>query len=150
MSLMGLFYASLSLICLSVVPVFMKKLSVEMSSMNIIFTTSFFTMLMAGIVLLFNDGVKGLYIFSIDYSLLIFALIVSCLFFIDLFSYSSALKAGMPIGILLGYIRAGATVLTALLGIWLFKEKLTFMQWVGVALSCVGVICILAFSEENA
>lgn len=62
-------------------------------------------------------------------------------FGIAFYSLSIALKT-LPLGVVYATWSGAGTILTVLIGVWLFKERLTRKSAVGIALLVVGIILL--------
>jgi|GEM_PF-4258869 len=149
MNLHAIFYATICAICLSIAPVFMKKISAEVSALNAVFLISLVTTFLAAIGLLFFEETSETIQGWTNKTLLFFVLAISIVFFIESISYVKALQEGAPIGLLLVYIRTGAMVATPILGIILFQEKITPYQWIGIGLATASIFFILLGTEKT-
>ncbi|MEM9469666.1 MAG: EamA family transporter [Pseudomonadota bacterium] len=150
MNLTVFFYATLILFSMSVLPLFMKQLSGQFSDMQLLFAISSVLALFSFCFLIFRNEFSGIFeIIALKQSLGILLLIVAFLGFLDTWPYIKALQAGADVGVLLSYVRAGGTVFTALLGVYFLGEKLSLMQWVGIAFCVVGIALILFFKTPD-
>lgn len=140
-------YANLILFSMSVAPIFMKKLSISLSAFQIAFSISLVTLLISGSIIIAQNNLSNSIKALFDLKILLLVFVIGVFAFIDLYAYGSALQKGANIGVLLSYVRAGGTVLTALLAIYFLGDKLTAIQWSGVFVCVLGITLILAKSN---
>ena len=143
MTLIAFIYANVILFAMSVAPIFMKNLSGILTGYQVAFVVSFMTFIVSGIVLAFQNNLISTVKEALEYKVLFFAFLIGFLAFLDLFAYAIALQKGASVGVLLGYVRVGGTILTAILGYYIFKEKLDWIQTIGIAVSCIGLFLVL-------
>jgi len=63
----------------------------------------------------------------------------SIFFLVRALNYISPAGSGIDSSVIFGVNNIGIVALSVLLGLWLFKEKLLFLNWVGVLLSAVAL-----------
>jgi drug/metabolite transporter (DMT)-like permease len=149
MNLSTIIFATICTLCLSIAPIFMKKLSIETSSINAVFIITLFTLILATIGLFLFETKDSVVQSWTNETILLFASIVAVVFFIEALAYVKALQTGVGIGILLVYIRTGAMMITPILGILIFQEKITPWQWVGIGLATISIFFILLGGEKT-
>jgi len=122
----------------------MKKVTgSSLSAYQIAFGISFVSLTISGSVLIYQNQLMNTAKIVLDNHLYVLILLLGLLAFVDLFFYSKALQEGAPVGVLMSYIRVGATIAVAILGYFVFAEKLSVIQWAGIALACIGLSMIL-------
>lgn len=57
------------------------------------------------------------------------------------FGYVYTLRT-IPLSLVQPTITAGASVLTALLAVWFFRESMSVLNWAGLSLVCVGIFLL--------
>ncbi len=150
MNLVVFIYASLILFSMSVLPLFMKQLSQAFSDMQVLFIISLLLTLVSLTFLLIRGEFSGVIEVTLSRKYFAFLiLVVAFLMFLDTWPYIKALQAGADVSILLSYVRAGGTLFTALLGVYILGEKLTPHQWVGILLCVCGIVLILLFKHPE-
>jgi len=143
MPLTAFIFANIILFSMSVSPIFMKKLSLLLTAYQIAFIVSFVTLIISAVVLIVQNNFLNTAKILIDGRVILLAILIGGLGFIDLFAYAIALQKGSDVGVLLGYVRVGGTILTAMLGYMIFSEKLVWTQVIGIVLSCIGLFLVV-------
>lgn len=150
MNLVVFFYATLILFSMSVLPLFMKKLSVSMSDMQVLFIISLLLTVVSLVAIVMRNEFSSTFEIAISRPMIgALILAVAFLMFLDTWPYIKALQAGADVGILLSYVRAGGTVFTALLGVYFLGEKLSPIQWMGIGFCVLGIFLILFFKAPQ-
>ncbi len=127
---------------------FMKSISSHLSDVQVLFCTSLAILLLSGTILVARNELLGTVSVILENKYLgIFVLLVAFFMLVDTWAYVRALQAGADVGVLLGYVRAGGTVFTAILGVYFLGEKVNPIQWAGIALCVVGIFLILVFKS---
>jgi len=63
----------------------------------------------------------------------------SIFFLVRALNYSSPSGSGMDSSVIFGVNNIGIVALSVLIGLWFFKEKLLFLNWLGILLSAVAL-----------
>ena len=62
-------------------------------------------------------------------------------YFVAFIGYIYALRT-VPLSLVQPTITAGASVLTALIAFWFFKESISWVNWLGLLLVCTGIFLL--------
>lgn len=105
--------------------------------------TCFLVAFIAGIGILIYEAVKGRHL---NKRSIIAGVVLGIPNYFSIYFLIRALKNGMESSVVYPINHVGTVLFTALLGILLFKERLSFKNYLGIVIAVVAIVCI-AFSK---